>query len=129
VLAFHSSGLVLAQARWNETSPRGSALLENGMSVVDVATLAVTAAVPPAALQAETAAPSRAIAPQPADQAAQAQTSTARPVPWWVWVAGGAVVVVGVVIAGVLTTSQSSTSVAEPIPGNVGGTIQTLDRR
>lgn len=49
--------------------------------------------------------------------------------PWWAWVAGGAVVVAGIVVAGVLVSTGSAPSVVQPIQGNVGGTVQTLSGR
>jgi tetratricopeptide (TPR) repeat protein len=49
--------------------------------------------------------------------------------PFWVWAAGGAVVVTGIVIAALVISAGGSASSPEPVRGNVGSAIQTLGSR
>lgn len=49
--------------------------------------------------------------------------------PIWIWAAGGAVVVAGIVIAALVITAGGSPSSADPVRGNVGSSIQTLGSR
>jgi hypothetical protein len=49
--------------------------------------------------------------------------------PFWIWAAGGAAVVAGIVIAAILIGSASSDSRPDPVQGNVGSAIQTLHAR
>jgi tetratricopeptide (TPR) repeat protein len=49
--------------------------------------------------------------------------------PLWIWAAGGAVVVAGIVVAAVLIGSGAAGNAAVPVRGNVGSAIQTLSSR
>jgi hypothetical protein len=49
--------------------------------------------------------------------------------PFWIWAAGGAVVVTGIVIAALVISAGGSASSPEPVRGNVGSAIQTLGSR
>jgi tetratricopeptide (TPR) repeat protein len=73
------------------------------------------------------AAPALAIT-QPAPTKSQgARSEPAGPI--WLWAAGGAVVVAGIVIAAVLVSSGGSRVMGDPVQGNVGSAIQTLGSR
>lgn len=76
--------------------------------------------------------PLSAAATQPGDsrELARSQAQPASPAgPVWAWIAGGAAVVVGIVVAGLIVNSESSSTTPAPIEGNVGGTVQTLGGR
>ena len=49
--------------------------------------------------------------------------------PIWLWAAGGAAVIAGIVIAAVVVSSAGSTNTPDPVQGNVGSAIQTLGSR
>jgi hypothetical protein len=49
--------------------------------------------------------------------------------PFWIWAAGGVVVVTGIVIAALVISAGGSASSPEPVRGNVGSAIQTLGSR
>lgn len=49
--------------------------------------------------------------------------------PFWIWAAGGAVVVTGIVIAALVISAGGSAGSPEPARGNVGSAIQTLGSR
>lgn len=49
--------------------------------------------------------------------------------PFWIWAAGGVAVVAGIVIAALVINAGESPSSADPVRGNVGGSIQTLGSR
>jgi tetratricopeptide (TPR) repeat protein len=49
--------------------------------------------------------------------------------PFWLWAAGGAVVVAGIVVAAVVISAGASPSTSEPVRGNIGSAIQTLSSR
>jgi len=49
--------------------------------------------------------------------------------PIWLWAAGGAAVIAGIVIAAVVISSAGSPTPSDPVQGNVGSAIQTLGSR
>lgn len=49
--------------------------------------------------------------------------------PIWLWAAGGAALIAGIVIAAVVISSGGSPTPSDPVQGNVGSAIQTLGSR
>jgi hypothetical protein len=68
-------------------------------------------------------------APAAALTQTKSEASGNRAGPFWVWAAGGAVLVAGIVVAAVVISSGGSTNMGEPVRGNVGSAIQTLHSR
>lgn len=68
-------------------------------------------------------------APAAALTQTKAEAAGNRAGPLWLWAAGGAVVVAGIVVAAVVIGSGASPSTSEPVRGNIGSAIQTLSSR
>lgn len=78
----------------------------------------------------ESAAPSLAVAHTGEGSDQRSERANKQPAgPIWLWAAGGAVVVAGIVIAAVLISAGSGSGASDPVQGNVGSAIQTLGSR
>lgn len=59
----------------------------------------------------------------------RSERTSSRAGPIWLWVAGGAAAIAGIVIAAVLINAGDSPGASDPVQGNVGSAIQTLGSR